>query len=71
MHLFLQFLTMIENVIDFLHHISESCTYFKECHISRGIAHSILQNYSQLFPKNLKVIFGGQNWFIPYIVLYS
>ena len=23
----------------------------------------------QLFPKNLKVIFGGQNWLIPYIVL--
>ena len=38
-------------VIDFLHHISESCTYFKECHISKGIEHSILQNYSNIFPK--------------------
>ena len=25
----------------------------------------------QLFPKNLIVIFGGQNWLTPYIVLYS
>ena len=38
-------------VIDFLRHISESCTYFEECHISRGIEHSIFQNYSNIFPK--------------------
>ena len=48
------FLTIFNSdwkVIDFLRHISESCTYFKKCHISRYIAHSILQNYSNDSPK--------------------
>ena len=43
-------------VIDFLHHISESCTYFKECHISKGILHilyfQIIPTISQKFDSN-------------------
>ena len=54
-YIYAPFLTIFINhrkVIDFfLHHISETCTYFEECHISRGFAHSILQNYSNYFPK--------------------
>ena len=52
MHLFLQFFTMIE-VIDFLRHISESCTYFKECHWVLHILYfQIIPTISQKFDSN-------------------
>ena len=44
------FLTIFNSdwkVIDFLRHISESCIYFKKCHISRYISHIL---YFRIIP---------------------
>ena len=55
MHIFVTIFNNDRKVIDFLRHISESCTYFKECHISRGfdvLYFKIIPTISQKFDIN-------------------
>ena len=68
MHLFLKFLTMIE-VIDFLHIIYKNHVHILKSVIFQEVL-DILYLLFQLFFKKLIVILGGQNWLIPYIVLF-